>query len=331
MSGSSSRPRSAATSLSVARARLVAPDRRDADPLVAEQELGHRPALVLLADEVLARHPDVLEEDLVDLEAAVDQLDRPQRRRPRSSIGTRIIEMPCCFLGASGSVRTRLKIQSACWPSVVQVFWPLITQSSPSLTRLGGQRGEVGAGVGLGEALAPPDVEVGGLRQELLLHLLRAEVRDHRADHVGVERQRRRHAGQLHLLVPDVALQRRPVLATPLHGPVRYGDPGLVHDLLRLHDAVLADVAAGGDRVAQLLRDLGGEEGPHLLAERGLLLGEGELHECSRGRQDRRDIRAGVRLPRGTTTAVGACGRQGQAASAFSMSPAIFSGLVVEP
>ena len=55
---------------------------------------------------------------------------------PSVSIGTRIIEMPCCFLGASGSVRTRLKIQSAYWPSVVHVFWPLITQSSPSLTAL---------------------------------------------------------------------------------------------------------------------------------------------------------------------------------------------------
>ena len=55
--------------------------------------------------------------------------------------------MPCCFFGASGSVRTRLKIQSAYWPSVVQVFWPLMTQSSPSLTALVRQRGQVGAGV----------------------------------------------------------------------------------------------------------------------------------------------------------------------------------------
>ena len=43
------------------------------------------------------------------------------------------IEMPACFL-ASGSVRTSVKIQSPYWPSVVQVFWPLTTQSSPSLT-----------------------------------------------------------------------------------------------------------------------------------------------------------------------------------------------------
>ena len=33
-------------------------------------------------------------------------------------------EMPDCGL-ASGSVRTRKKPQSACWPSVVHVFWPL--------------------------------------------------------------------------------------------------------------------------------------------------------------------------------------------------------------
>ena len=32
--------------------------------------------------------------------------------------------MPAC-LRAAGSVRTRKKPQSACWASVVQVFWPL--------------------------------------------------------------------------------------------------------------------------------------------------------------------------------------------------------------
>ena len=57
-------------------------DRRDADPLVAEQELRVVPAVVELADEVLGRHPHVLEPHLVDLVAAVDQLDRPHRRRP---------------------------------------------------------------------------------------------------------------------------------------------------------------------------------------------------------------------------------------------------------
>ena len=39
--------------------------------------------------------------------------------------------MPSCFF-TEASVRASTKIQSAYWASVVQVFWPLITQSSPS-------------------------------------------------------------------------------------------------------------------------------------------------------------------------------------------------------
>ena len=53
---------------------------------------------------------------------------------PGESIGKTSIEMPRCFFSAVGSVRHRQKIQSAYWPSVVQVFWPLTTQSSPSRT-----------------------------------------------------------------------------------------------------------------------------------------------------------------------------------------------------
>ena len=49
----------------------------DAGAFVAEQELGVGPALVLLADPVLDRHFDVVEEDLVDLVRAVEHDDRP--------------------------------------------------------------------------------------------------------------------------------------------------------------------------------------------------------------------------------------------------------------
>ena len=44
--------------------------------------------------------------------------------------------MPFCLRSASGSVRQSTKIQSACCPRVVHAFWPLITQSSPSRTAL---------------------------------------------------------------------------------------------------------------------------------------------------------------------------------------------------
>ena len=39
-------------------------------------------------------------------------------------------EMPICFF-ALVSVRQRQKIMSACWASVVQVFWPLMMYLSP--------------------------------------------------------------------------------------------------------------------------------------------------------------------------------------------------------
>ena len=42
-------------------------------------------------------------------------------------------EMPRC-LGASGSLRARQKIQSACCAPEVQIFWPLMMKSSPSRT-----------------------------------------------------------------------------------------------------------------------------------------------------------------------------------------------------
>ena len=135
------------------------------------------------------------------------------------------IEMPACFL-TSGSVRTRVKIQSPYWPERGPGLLAVDDVLVAVAYRGGAQRRQVGAGVGLGEALRPPDVEVGGRRQEPLLHLLRAELRDDRADHRGVERQRRRHARALHLLVPDVPAQRRPVLAAPLDGPVRHREPG---------------------------------------------------------------------------------------------------------
>ncbi len=50
---------------------------------------------------------------------------------PGWSIGTRNKVIPWC-LGASGSVRAPTQYQSAKWAEVVQVFWPLSLQPSPS-------------------------------------------------------------------------------------------------------------------------------------------------------------------------------------------------------
>jgi hypothetical protein len=95
----------------------------DVGALVAEQVLGVGPALVLLADQVLGRHLDVVEKDLVDLAFAVQQLDRAHVT-PGDFMSISRKLMPVCGL-PSVLVRTRQKIQSPYWPSVVQVFWPL--------------------------------------------------------------------------------------------------------------------------------------------------------------------------------------------------------------
>jgi hypothetical protein len=104
--------------------RLGTADAGDAGALVAEQELGVGPALVLLADEVLRRHLDVLEPDFVDLVLAVVHDDRAHGDARRLHVDEQ--EGDALLLAAFADlVRTRQKIQSAYWPSVFQVFWPL--------------------------------------------------------------------------------------------------------------------------------------------------------------------------------------------------------------
>ena len=60
-----------------------------------------------------ARHPDVVEEHLVQVGVlGVDDLGQRPHGDPGVSIGTSTIEMPLCF-GASGSVRQNRKQKSA--------------------------------------------------------------------------------------------------------------------------------------------------------------------------------------------------------------------------
>ena len=47
------------------------------EPLVAEQRIGDPPAIMELADQILGRHRDVVEEHLAEFVVAGDGLDRP--------------------------------------------------------------------------------------------------------------------------------------------------------------------------------------------------------------------------------------------------------------
>lgn len=52
---------------------------------------------------------------------------------PALSVGTRNIDSPLC-LGTSGSVRASTNTWLHSWAVLVNIFWPLMTHSSPSRT-----------------------------------------------------------------------------------------------------------------------------------------------------------------------------------------------------
>ena len=54
-------------------------DGREVGAFVAEKKLGAGPPLVFLADEILGRHPNVVEPDLIDLVGPVERDDRAHR------------------------------------------------------------------------------------------------------------------------------------------------------------------------------------------------------------------------------------------------------------
>ena len=141
--------------------------------------------------------------------------------------------MPRC-LGASGSVRVSTKIQLARWPAEVQIFWPLMTHSSPSSTARRAEVAQVGAGVGLGVALAPLVLAAEDLGDELALLLLGAPLQDgvaHHLDGEGVVGAAGGHAGLGELLGQHDLLLGRQAGAAVLLGPGRGQQVVVAQDL----------------------------------------------------------------------------------------------------
>ena len=151
--------------------------------------------------------------------------------------------MPSCFFAAM-SVRTKAEdpvgVLAERGPGLLAVDDVVVAVA----LRRGLERGEVGAGAGLGEALAPPVVEIGDARQEAALLLLRAEGDDHRPDHADAERQRRGRRRLLHLVLEDVLLHRVPAGAAPFDRPVRHRPALGVEDARPVDELVLRGVVA---------------------------------------------------------------------------------------
>ena len=142
-------------------------DPGDPGSLVGEQELRVTPASVLLTDELVRRNPDVFEEHLVDLVAAVDELDRPQRDARGVHLhqdeGDAGLLLGCVGIGAYQQ-EDPVGVLAERGPGLLAVDDVVVAVAH----RRRAQRREVGPGLGFGEPLAPPDVEVGRGGQESL-------------------------------------------------------------------------------------------------------------------------------------------------------------------
>ena len=177
---------------------------------------------------------------------------------------------PWCFFGASGSVRaTSMHHFEYCAierPDLLAGDDPLVAV----LHRARLQRGEVGAGVGLAEALAP-DLLGGEDRDEVALLLLRRAPRhDRRAGEQQAEHVRRqRRAGSGQLLVEDRRLRQRRAAAAVLGRPVHRRPAAVGEPPLPVAPPRVVRVLVAVRRVARRVRR---EPRAQLVAEGGLLL-----------------------------------------------------------
>ena len=149
-----------------------------------------------------------VEEHLVELEVPVS-CTIGRISMPGWSIGTSRYDRPVVPLRARlGAGEHEAPVGQ--WASDVHTFWPLITHSSPSRRGLGRHVGEVGAGVGLGVALAPQLLDRADPRQEALLLLVGAERDQRRAEQLLADvADPGRRVGAGVLLVEDHLLAQR--------------------------------------------------------------------------------------------------------------------------
>ena len=176
-------------------------------PLEAEGGHGHLPAVVDPADHVLLRAAGVGEEDLVELGRAVDLLDRAdldaRLLHGAEQVGDALV-LRCVRVGA-GQHEDVVGENGLGGPDLLAVDDPLVAVEHG----LGLEAGQVGAGVGLGEALAPGDLPAEDLGDELLLLLLGPPLQDRGADEgVAEEVGPHRGAGAVELLGQDDGVHR---------------------------------------------------------------------------------------------------------------------------
>ena len=250
----------------------------DADALVGEHVAHDAPALVLVAEPVGHRHHHVGEVDLVDEVVGVrvgDLADLDARRVHRHEEDRDALALGRLGVGAHeqeaplGGVGVRR-------PDLLAVHDVAVAVANGA----GAQRGEVGAGVGLGEALAPVDLAGDDRRQVQRLLLGRAVGHERRADPVGVHVLAAAWlADAPGLLADDQLLPRRRLAPAVRLRPVRREEPVVAErGAERLHRV---DVGRLG-HVAVVERpprpDVRVDRRPQRRPERPLVIGPIEIH-----------------------------------------------------
>ena len=217
MSGSRSRPRWRAASRISSNSfwKRRCPVVAEVPALEPERRHGDLPPVVDAADDVVLRAAHVGEEDLVELRRAVDLLDGPHLdarllHRDEQVRDAGVLRRVGVGAGQQEDVVGVLRLGG---PDLLAVDDPLVAvELGPGL-----EAGQVGAGVGLAEALAPGDLALEDARDELLLLLLGAPLQDGRADEgVTEEVAPQRGAGPGELLVQHDLLEQGEPLAAVL-------------------------------------------------------------------------------------------------------------------
>ena len=251
-------------------------DRAEGEPgaLVHQRRQRHRPAVADAADDVLVGDPRLVHEDLVELALAGDLDQRlgfdALLLHVHQEVGEALV-LGGVGVGA-GDEHAPLRELGQGRPDLLPGDDPFVAV----LDGAGLQRGEVGARLGLREALAPDLVGVEDRLQVALLLLVGAVGDDHRAAHRQAEHVGRARRLQARGLADeDRLLDHRRAAAAVLLRPGDAGPTGLVQLVLPL--------APEGDHLVEAALGLGPgvvllEPGADLVAE--LLLGwrEGQVH-----------------------------------------------------
>ena len=253
------------------------PDQREQRPLMAEQRLGHRPAVVEAANDVLFGNLHVVEKRVaegrgvterqhgLDLDARCLEIDQQERDPFLLLLGRGV--GPHEAEGPVGVLRPGS-------PSLLAVEDEVVARVLGAHP----QRREVTSRVRFGVALTPELLAGEDLRKEAFFLSVRPKLHDQRTDHREAKHRYPQGTDHLQLFVEDETLGRVPTRTTELLRPVGRDPSFVVKDLMPSNGLfeVVPSRALRGD--TQILRHRLSHPSANFLTKCLFFLGEGEIH-----------------------------------------------------